>query len=269
MPESELREPKLHGLEIARLASFTRQLGSMLEVNVSALRALRVAGEQTGDPPFLEAVRDVSLQLEDGKELHQALARHPDYFDPFYVEMVRQGEADGLLGRALLVVAEYLEHQPLGEPGELSSTPAEVVFPFPSGSAEPGHAGIWPILLEGGSAIAAGTAVVQLVKWVVPAIPYDGVDPTLALWWATCLAVTARRLRRSVSSTSVHSPSLVSLPRSAPTSRWPGKSLERRRAESEGVVRATVLEDQPLPPAEDDPAVPRLVQHDESPRIGL
>src|SRR5438105_12357877 len=93
----------------AELASFTRQLGAVLDADVDVLRALRIASEHTGSAQLVEIARQLARYLEDGQELHQAIARLPGLFDPFYVEMTRQGEADGVLGKALLAVADYLD----------------------------------------------------------------------------------------------------------------------------------------------------------------
>src|SRR5436309_2546740 len=94
----------------AELAVFTRQLGAMLEAGVNILRALRISSQYTGNAQLVDVAQAVSRYLGDGKEFHQAISRHPNVFDPFYVEMARQGEADGGLGPALLAVADYLDH---------------------------------------------------------------------------------------------------------------------------------------------------------------
>src|SRR5690349_16195119 len=73
------------------LASFTRQLGAMLDAGVNVLRALRIASQHTGNSALVEVARDVARRLEDGREFYQAIAPHPETFSPFFVEMARQG----------------------------------------------------------------------------------------------------------------------------------------------------------------------------------
>src|SRR5882724_9093393 len=91
------------------MASFTRQLGLLLDSGVNVLRALPVASQHTHDPEFIELAHDLARRMEDGQEFHAAIAAHPDFFGAFYVELVRQGEKDGMLGKALLTVANYLD----------------------------------------------------------------------------------------------------------------------------------------------------------------
>src|SRR4051812_42916126 len=86
----------------AELATFSRQLGAMLDAGVDILRALRVAGQHTGNERLVAASRDISLRMKEGREFYQALASSSDIFDAFYVEMIRQGEAEGMLGKSLL-----------------------------------------------------------------------------------------------------------------------------------------------------------------------
>src|SRR3712207_1102793 len=95
----------------AELAQFTRQLGAMLAADVSVLRALSIASRHSGNDRLVAVAQDIALVLTDGREFHQAVSRHPELFDSFYVEMARQGEADGVLGQALLSVADYLDHE--------------------------------------------------------------------------------------------------------------------------------------------------------------
>src|SRR5439155_2876761 len=94
------------------LERFTRQLGVLLSTGVDMLRALDVAAQQSGSARLVATARTIAALMTDGREFHTALARHPDLFSVFYVQMARQGEADGVLGEALLAVADYLAREP-------------------------------------------------------------------------------------------------------------------------------------------------------------
>src|SRR3954470_16794678 len=130
------------------LASFTRQLGAMLDAGVDVLRALRIASQHTGSTALVEMARHLCRYLEDGRELHEAVARHPEVFGPFYVEMTRQGEEDGVLGKALLSVADYLDRLPDG-----ASPAAEAAAAPPAGGSPAAAASTLRTL----GAIALGT----------------------------------------------------------------------------------------------------------------
>src|SRR5436309_3239371 len=90
------------------LERFTRQLGVLLSTGVEMLRALDVAAQQSGSGRLVATARSIAVVMTDGREFHTALARHPDLFSVFYAQMARQGEEDGVLGEALLAVADDL-----------------------------------------------------------------------------------------------------------------------------------------------------------------
>ncbi len=52
---------------------------------------------------------DVHRQLQGGRELNSALARHPKVFSPLFVSLVRVGENTGRLDEAFAHLADYLE----------------------------------------------------------------------------------------------------------------------------------------------------------------
>jgi hypothetical protein len=166
------------------LAKFTRQLGAMLDANVEVLRALRVSGQLTGNPRLLEATKEVSLRLEDGREFHRAITTCPDLFDPFYVEMARQGESDGQLGKALLSLADYLERISVPQPEPVVQT----IHTGPS-------AGVAGLTMATLGVLSIGAAVVwgmSATRW----IPLEWTGPVAAFWSGVCLLGGAWLLRR-------------------------------------------------------------------------
>ena len=61
------------------------------------MRALNGLQDAAINPEMKRVIGEVRESLEGGRELSQALARHPLVFSPFYLSMVRVGEATGLL----------------------------------------------------------------------------------------------------------------------------------------------------------------------------
>jgi hypothetical protein len=206
------------------MAGFTRQLGAMLDAGVNVLRALRIASQHSGNQQLIEAARDICRRLEDGREFHQAIASHTELFDPFYVEMARQGEGDGLLGKALLSVADYLDRVAQGAPGPPPTHPQAVTHPLPM---------VTTMLILGVQAI--GAAAIWSVATAQPELlPMIWLGPLAALWVGVCLLSGAwilHRLRRP-----------ASLQASAKPAPLPPKSVDRKAAETEGVVRNALLE---------------------------
>lgn len=208
---------------IPALASFTRQLGAMLDVGVDVLRGLRIASQHTGNQPLMEIATQIARQLEDGWEMYQALSRHPELFNPFYVEMTRQGEADGTLGKALLAVADYLDHLSHNTEAASSSDGAGPALrpEAPSASTAMGTLGV--LALGAGGLWALAAARPKLTRWL----------PPLGLFWSgACLLAGASRMR----------PGDPGAPAPLGPRPLPPKTAERRAAETDAVVRAALDE---------------------------
>ncbi len=90
---------------------FSRQLHTLLKAGVPIMRALNGLQESATNPSMKEVVRDVRESLEAGRELSVSLARHPKVFSPFYISMVRVGEATGLLDEIFLRLFEHMEFE--------------------------------------------------------------------------------------------------------------------------------------------------------------
>jgi MSHA biogenesis protein MshG len=93
------------------LLLFSRQLHTLLKAGVPILRALNGLQESAINPAMGEVIQEVRESLEGGRELSVSLARHPKVFSPFYVSMVRVGEATGLLEEIFLRLFEHLEFE--------------------------------------------------------------------------------------------------------------------------------------------------------------
>ncbi len=91
------------------LMLFTRELATLLHAGMPldrSLQSLAVLGE---NERLRAVVSDVLSRVQEGKSLSDALADHGDVFPPLYVNMVRAGEAGGVVESVLERLAEYLE----------------------------------------------------------------------------------------------------------------------------------------------------------------
>ncbi|MDX9706645.1 MAG: type II secretion system F family protein [Azospira sp.] len=93
------------------LLLFSRQMHTLLKAGVPIMRALAGLQESAVNPAMKDVVRDVRESLEGGRDLSSSLARHPRVFSPFYLSMVRVGEATGLLDEIFLRLFEHLEFE--------------------------------------------------------------------------------------------------------------------------------------------------------------
>jgi len=104
--EIRLFAPRVQHVDILL---FSRQLHTLLKAGVPIMRALAGLQESATNPAMKDVIRDVRESLEGGRELSVSLARHPKVFGPFYISMVRVGEATGLLDEIFLRLFEHLE----------------------------------------------------------------------------------------------------------------------------------------------------------------
>lgn len=90
---------------------FSRQLYTLMRAGVPILRALDGLVESTVNVAFKRVIEALKTALEAGRDLSAAMRQHPQVFSPFYVAMVRIGEATGRLEEILLRMFEYLEFE--------------------------------------------------------------------------------------------------------------------------------------------------------------
>jgi type IV pilus assembly protein PilC len=99
----------MKSVKAGELAVFARQLATMITSGMSILRSLYVLEWQTESKFLKETVVAVRKDVESGRALSQALARHPKVFNPLFVAMTEAGETGGVLEDALVRVADQLE----------------------------------------------------------------------------------------------------------------------------------------------------------------
>jgi len=90
---------------------FSRQLAIMFQSGVPIVESLRSISKQTNKKKFKDQIEGLAVKVESGESLSQALAAFPKTFNPFYVGMVRSGEASGRLAETLEYLADHLEQE--------------------------------------------------------------------------------------------------------------------------------------------------------------
>jgi type IV pilus assembly protein PilC len=91
------------------IAVFSRQLATMLTAGIPLVQAFEIVGVGHDKPKMQKLILDVKSDIEAGTSLHEALAKHPLYFDDLYVNLVEAGEQAGALESLLDKVATYKE----------------------------------------------------------------------------------------------------------------------------------------------------------------
>lgn len=83
------------------LVVFTRQLAAMVGAGVPLLRSLNSLEQHSESPALKNVLVNVIKDVEAGAALGDALAKHPGTFSDVYINMVRAGEAAGILDEIL------------------------------------------------------------------------------------------------------------------------------------------------------------------------
>ena len=91
------------------IAIFSRQLATMLGAGIPLVQAFEIIGAGHEKPAMQKLVLDIKSDVEGGTSLHEALAKHPLYFDDLFVNLVEAGEQAGALEGLLDKVATYKE----------------------------------------------------------------------------------------------------------------------------------------------------------------
>lgn len=90
---------------------FTRQLADLLEGGLTLYQALDTLAKQTENKAFSKIIQDIRDRVKEGNPLSDTLQNYPKIFTPLYVNMVRSGEAGGMLDNVLVRLAEFSDKE--------------------------------------------------------------------------------------------------------------------------------------------------------------
>lgn len=97
------------GVSSRSLVLLSRQIATLFEAQVSALRIFRLLAEQAEKPYLRRVLADISDDLQGGNSISKSLSKHPKVFSSFYVNMVKAGEESGKLDQTFLFLADYID----------------------------------------------------------------------------------------------------------------------------------------------------------------
>jgi len=93
----------------ADIVIISRQMTTLFEAQVSALRAFRLLATEARTPKLGAKLLEIANDIQNGSTISNALSRHPDVFSPFYVNMVKVGEESGKLDETFTFLSDYLD----------------------------------------------------------------------------------------------------------------------------------------------------------------
>ena len=91
------------------LVVFSRQLATIVNAGLPLIEGLNILGDQMENLTFRQMVKQIEKDVEGGSTLSDALSKHPKVFSVLYVNLVRAGEASGMLDDILVQLSTYLE----------------------------------------------------------------------------------------------------------------------------------------------------------------
>jgi type II secretion system protein F len=91
----------------ADLLAFTQELSTLIKAGLPLDRTLSIMVEITGTEKLKKVVQEVLKDVRGGRSFSDALALHPRVFDRLYVNMVKAGEAGGVLDIVLERLVDF------------------------------------------------------------------------------------------------------------------------------------------------------------------
>lgn len=122
----------LEKIKVKDVVILSRQMATLFEAQVSALRIFRLLAVESENPKLARKLADIAETLQGGSSISGALAKHEDIFSPFYVSMVKAGEESGRLDETFIYLADYLDrsYEITSKAKNALIYPAFVIFVF-------------------------------------------------------------------------------------------------------------------------------------------
>lgn len=127
------------------LLGITQQLATLISSGLTLDKSLSILVKLSEKKELRETLTEIQKRVHGGSTFADALAQYPQVFSRLYINMVRAGEAGGILGTVMLRLAGFLEKS-----HELKNNIQSAL--------------VYPILLT----LVGGGAVVVLMTLVIP-----------------------------------------------------------------------------------------------------
>ena len=97
------------GVTQADVLIMTSELSIMLKAGLALDSSLRVLIGMSAKPAMVALTQQILNDVKSGLALSRSLARHPEQFGDFYINMIRSGEASGQLSSVLERLFEHMD----------------------------------------------------------------------------------------------------------------------------------------------------------------
>jgi len=89
----------------------TRQLSTLLSAGLPLVPSLATLVSQTTHPQLKKTLARIKEEVNEGNSLTAGMSLFPQIFSPFYINMVKAGEASGMINLVLERLADFNESQ--------------------------------------------------------------------------------------------------------------------------------------------------------------
>ncbi len=96
---------------LRELAVMTRQLATLIGAGLPLVPSLAALVAQIRHPILKTTLAQIKDEVNEGMSLTQSMSHFPEVFPPFYINMVRAGEASGTMNLVLDRLADFNESQ--------------------------------------------------------------------------------------------------------------------------------------------------------------
>lgn len=168
MPRMRSKTPK------GALTAFTAELSTLLAAGLPLDRSLLILSQISEHRGMTEIVQLLLKSVREGVAFSDALQRHPEVFPRLYVNMVRAGEAGGVLDVVLEKLTEFFESS-----AELKDHVVSAM--------------IYPTIL----ALTGGVSIIVLLTFVLPRFSVIFAELGSALPLSTQILLAASELLKS------------------------------------------------------------------------
>ena len=91
------------------LLIFTQELRTLVRAGFPLDRSLTILGQLAESPAMAEVIKDILKEVKGGRSFSEGLAKYPEVFPKVYINMIKAGEAGGILDEILNRLVTYLE----------------------------------------------------------------------------------------------------------------------------------------------------------------
>ena len=88
---------------------FSRQIATLFESGISALRSFRLLATETQNPELKKVLNAIADDVQAGLSISSAMGKYDSIFGTFYSNMIKAGEESGKLDESFNYLADYLD----------------------------------------------------------------------------------------------------------------------------------------------------------------